>query len=71
MSRVISKESVRRGNASTMYGRNSNVSIDGDNVSVRYRTITGDCKMTFSREKIVTEVRKAYAKVVKEDGNKV
>ena len=65
MLRVISKESVRRGNASTIHGNSHVVSVDGENVSVRYRTVSGECKMTFSRAKIESEARKAYAKVVR------
>ena len=65
MSRVISKESVRRGNAATMSGHNHRISLDGKNVSISRRTIAGVCLMTFSREAIANEARKAYVKVVR------
>lgn len=65
MARVISKESVRRGNAAMMYGGGRGVSVDGRNVSVRCHTVTGTCTMTFSREKIVSEANKAFAKIVR------
>ena len=66
MARVISKESVRRGNAALIRGANRGVSVDGHNVSVRCHTVTGTCTMTFSREKIVREANKAFAKIVKQ-----
>lgn len=65
MARVISKESVRRGNAAMMHGVNRGVSMDARNVSVRCHTVTGTCTMTFSREKIVREANKAFARIVK------
>lgn len=65
MTRVISKESVRRGNAATMNGQSRCVSIDGRNVSVRRRTVAGVCMMTFPREDIAKEASKAYEKVVR------
>lgn len=64
MARVISKESVKRGNAAMIHGGNRGVSVDAHNVSVRCRTVTGVYTMTFSREKIVSEANKAFAKVV-------
>lgn len=63
--RVISKESVRRGNAATMSGQGRCVSLDGRNVSVRRNTVAGVCMMTFSRKEIATEASKAYGKVVR------
>lgn len=63
--RVISKESVRRGNAATMSGQSRCVSLDGRNVSVRRHTVAGVCMMTFSRKEIATEASKAYGKVVR------
>ncbi len=65
MARVISRESVRRGNAAMMNGDKRGISVDGHNVSVRCRTVVGEYTMVFSRERIVTEARKAFAKVVK------
>lgn len=65
MARVISRESVRRGNAAMMHGVKRGVSVDAKNVSVRCRTVTGVCTMTFSRAKIVSEANKAFANVVK------
>ncbi|HRF86822.1 MAG TPA: hypothetical protein PLN34_09810 [Alloprevotella sp.] len=64
MARVISKESVKRGNAAMIHGVKRGVSVDGRNVSVRCRTVTGVCTMTFSRAKIVKEAGKAFAKVL-------
>ena len=63
--RVISKESVRRGNAATMSGQSRCVSMDGRNVSIRRHTVSGVCMMTFSRKDIATEASKAYGKVVR------
>ncbi len=65
MERVISKESVRRGNAAMMSGLKRGISVDGRNVSVNCHTVVGNRTMTFSREKIVNEARKAFVKVVK------
>lgn len=65
MARVVSKESVRRGNAAMIHGIHRGVSVDGRNVSVRCHTVTGMCTMTFSREKIVKEANKAFARIVK------
>ena len=65
MQRVVSKESVKRGNAAMIHGVNHGVSVDGRNVSVRCHTVTGICTMTFSKEKIIKEASKAFAKVVK------
>lgn len=65
MGKVISKESVRRANAAMVDGRGRSVSIDGNNMSVRCRTIVGDYTMVVSREKIIQEACKAFAKVVK------
>ena len=65
MARVVSKESVRRGNAAMIHGMHHGVSVDGRNVSVRCHTVTGMCTMTFSREKIVREANKAFARIVK------
>ena len=66
MTKVISKENVRRGNAAMVRGLKREVSLDGNNVSVRCRTITGVRTMVFSREKIVSEAKKAFVKIVKE-----
>lgn len=65
MVRVISRESVRRANASMIDGRSRSVSIDGNNMSVRCRTVVGDYTMVVSREKVMHEARKAFVKVVK------
>lgn len=65
MTRVISKESVKRGNAAKTHGEKNNVSVDSKNVSVSCRTVTGVCTMTFSRAKIVAEANKAFAHLVK------
>lgn len=65
MTKVISKENVRRGNAAMVRGLKREVSLDGNNVSVRCRTITGVRTMVFSREKIVSEAKKAFVKIVK------
>lgn len=65
MARVISVESVRRANAAMINGKSHHVSFDGSNVSVHCRTVVGDYTMTFSREHVVREARKACAKVVK------
>ena len=65
MARVISKESVRRGNARTMNRLGRSVSVDGNNVSVRYKAVSGERLMTFSRVRIADEARKAYAKIVR------
>lgn len=65
MTKVISKENVRRGNAALVYGQKRGVSLDGDNVSVRCRTVIGVRTLVFSREKIVSEAKKAFVKVVK------
>ena len=63
--RVISKESVRRGNAATISGQSRCLSLDGRYVSVRRHTVAGVCMMTFSRKDIATEASKAYGKVVR------
>lgn len=65
MARVISIESVKRGNAAMIHGVSRGVSVDGRNVSVRCHTVTGVCTMTFSKDVIVREANKAFAKVVK------
>lgn len=65
MARVISQESVRRANAAMINGRNRCVSIDGRNMSVRCTTVVGDYTMVFPRDKVVSEARKAFVKVVK------
>lgn len=65
MERVISKESVKRGNAAMMSGAKVGVSLDGRNVSVRCRTVGGVYTMTFAKERIVREASKAFKKVVK------
>lgn len=65
MTRVVSKESVKRANAAMIHGVKHGVSVDGHNVSVRCRTVTGVCTMTFPKDKIVMEANKAFAKVVK------
>ncbi len=65
MRRVISNESVKRGNAAMIYGIKRGVSVDGRNVAVRCRTVAGVCTMTFSREAIVREANKAFSKIVK------
>lgn len=65
MKRVVSKESVRRGNAAMIHGGHRGISIDGRNVSVRCHTVTGTYTMTFSREKITREANSAFAKIVK------
>ncbi|MBF1444150.1 MAG: hypothetical protein HXN53_00110 [Prevotella nigrescens] len=65
MERVISKESVLRGNAKTIRGLGRSVSVDGNNVSVRYKAMSGEYLMTFSRNRIADEARKAYAKIVR------
>lgn len=65
MEKVVSRESVRRGNAVTISGANRGVSVDGNNVSVRCYTVAGVYTMTFSREKIVDEARKAFDRIVK------
>ena len=65
MRKVVSKDSVIRGNAYVANGIKRGVSIDAKNVSVRRRTTTGVCMMTFSRDSIVREANKAFAKVVK------
>ena len=48
-----------------IHGIHHGVSVDGRNVSVRCNTVTGMCTMTFSREKIVKEANKAFARIVK------
>ena len=48
-----------------IHGIHRGVSVDGRNVSVRCHTVTGMCTMTFSREKIVKEANKAFARIVK------
>ncbi|MEO4830381.1 hypothetical protein ABHZ32_12000 [Bacteroides uniformis] len=65
MERVISKESVRRGNAAMIHGVHRGVSLDSKNVSVRCRTVSGMCTMTFSRKDIVREANKAFGKIMK------
>lgn len=65
MARVISVESVRRGNAAMIHRVNRGVSVDGRNVSVRCHTVAGTCTMVFSKEKIVREANKAFVKIVK------
>lgn len=65
MARVISRESVKRGNAAMMHGIKRGVSVDAKNVTIRRRTVAGVCTMTFSRKKIVSEANKAFANVMK------
>jgi len=65
MAKVISRESVRRGNNAMMQGNHRGISMDAHNVSVRYRTVTGVQTMTFSREAIVAEAKRAFVKVAK------
>lgn len=61
---AISQESVRRGNAALIRGEKGGISMDAKNVSVRCRTVTGVYTMTFSRERIMAEANKAFAKVM-------
>ena len=65
MTKVISRESIRRGNTSMIQGAKRGVSVDAKNVSVRCRTVMGERTMTFSREKIVSEAKKAFVNVLK------
>lgn len=65
MSRVISNESVRRGNEAMIHGVKKGISVNGSDVSVRCHTVSGVCTMTFSRDKIVKEANKAFSKIVK------
>ena len=60
---VVSRNCVQKGNSAT--SRNKRISLDGGNVSVQSRTFSGYCKMTFSREAISTEAKKAFCKVVR------
>ena len=64
MARVISRESVKRGNAAMIHGVKRGISMDAQNMSVRCHTVTGVHTMIFSREKIVSEANKALAKVI-------
>ena len=63
--RVISKESVKRANAAMINGKSRSVSIDSSNMAIRCCTIVGDYTMVVPREKVLTEARKAFVKVVK------
>ncbi len=65
MRKVVSKDSVIRGNACVANGIKRGISIDAKNVSVRRHTATGVCLMTFSRDRIVREANKAFSEVVK------
>lgn len=60
---VVSRDCVQKGNSAI--NRNKRTSLDGGNVSVQSRTFSGYCKMTFSREAISTEAKKAFCKVVR------
>ena len=65
MNRVISVESVRRGNAAIMNGKRHGISMDAHNVSVRCKTMMGSYTMTFERERIVKAANEAFAKVMR------
>ena len=60
MNKVISIESVRRGNAAIMSGKNH-----GDHVSVCCETAMGNYTMTFERKQIVKAANEAFAKIMK------
>lgn len=66
MTRVISIDSVRKGNADTMRGKRGRVSVNGSDVSVRCRTRFGTYVLTFSKQDIINEARKAFAKITGE-----
>ena len=62
--KVISKESVIRGNTAMINGSKQGVSLDGNNVSVQCQTSFGSHTITFSRETINSEANKAFRKIV-------
>lgn len=62
---VISKESVQRANAAMIKGLVRGVSMNASHVSVKCHTATTVGTMTFSRESIIREAKKAFVKVVK------
>lgn len=65
MNKVISIESVRRGNAAIMSGKNHGISLDADHVSVCCETAMGNYTMTFERKQIVKAANEAFAKIMK------
>ena len=65
MNKVISIESVRRGNAAIMSGKRQGISMDANNVSVRCKTAMGNYTMTFEREQIVKAANEAFAKIMR------
>ena len=65
MNKVISIESVRRGNAAIMSGKRQGISMDANNVSVRCKTAMGNYTMTFNRKKIVRAANEAFAKIMR------
>lgn len=65
MNKVISIESVRRGNAAIISGKRQGISMDANNVSVRCKTAMGNYTMTFERNQIVKAANEAFAKIMR------
>lgn len=53
MTKVISRDSIKRANESLSRGDSWGISMDSNNVSANVHTSFGSYEMTFSRSKIV------------------
>lgn len=60
---VVSRDCVQKGNSAI--NRSERTSLDGGNVLVQSRTVFGSYRMTFSRDEISKEAKKAFRKVVR------
>lgn len=65
MTKVISRDSIRKANNTLISRASHKVSMDSRHVSVRCNTSVNSGEMTFSREKIVIEANKAFSKSMK------
>lgn len=65
MGTIVSRESVQRANAAMISGKGCSVSVVGDRVAVRCRTVMASGTLNFSRKEIVKEANKAFGRIVK------
>lgn len=65
MTKVISKDSIRKANETLISGTSRRINMNSQHVSVRCITSVNCGEMTFSREKIVKEANKAFSKSMK------
>jgi len=62
---VVSKDCIQKGNSAI--NRSKRTSWNAENVLVQSRTVLGSYRMTFSRNKISEEAKKAFYKVTKNE----